>query len=134
MLGNIVKVDVINGRTIDRLILIVAATLGIEQLHAHLEIQFLRLVAHTIESIIGLIGMHSHTGFYMHHQHPIGIPAFIDTIHKMHLYWHRWQTEIEGHTQQLVKVVIISIDASDPAIIFDAYHHIAAICIGKSHH
>ena len=134
MQGNIVKVDVINGRAIDRLILIVAATLGIEQLHAHLEIQFLRLVAYTIESIISLIGMNTHTRLYMHHQHPIGIPTYIDTIHKMHLYRHRRQTEIEGHTQQLVKVVIISIDASDPAIIFNAYHHIAAICIGKSHY
>ena len=86
MLGNIVEVDVINGRTIYGFIFIIAATLGIEQLHAHLKVQFLRLVTHPVVSIIDLIGMHSHTGLYMHHQHPIGFPFFIDTIHKMHLY------------------------------------------------
>ena len=126
-----VEVNVINRCSINRFILIIAATLGIEQLHAHLEVQFLRFITYPIESTISLIGMYLHTGSNMHHQHSVGKSVYIRTINEMHFNIHRRNTEVERSTQQFVQMFFIAIDACDTSVVLNAYHHIATIGIGK---
>ena len=51
----------------------------------------------------------------------------------MYFNIHWGDTEIERCTQQFIQMVFIAIDARDTAIILYAYHHIAAIGIGKGY-
>ena len=133
MLGHIVKVNVVDGSAINWLVLIIATAFGIEELHTHLKVQLPRLVANTIVSIISLISMNSHTGFNVHHQNTIGIATGIRAIHEMHFYRDRRHTKVERYAQQFVQVILVAIDTSNTPVIFNAYHHIATIGIGKCH-
>ena len=77
--------------------------------------------------------MNSHTGLNVHHQNTIGITIDIRTIHEMCFNRDRRNAKIERYTQQFIQMVFVTIDTCNAPVVFNAYHHIATICISKSH-